>query len=129
MAENYSALVVDDEGHLRSMLRALLKRMGITNLYEASNGTEACEVYKEKSPTLVLMDVNMPGMNGIETLQELRRSDPNATVVMMTSMTSRKMVEASIDSGAAHFIRKDTPMKEIESILRDILASCEGTSS
>ncbi|WP_309381068.1 response regulator transcription factor [Cerasicoccus frondis] len=129
MSSTHSALIVDDEGHLRTMLRTLLKRMGITKLYEASNGQEACEVYRTNTPTMVLMDVNMPGMNGIETLQELRRTDPDAVVVMMTSMTSRKMVEASIDSGAAHFIRKDTPMKEIESIIRDILASCEGSGA
>lgn len=116
-----SALVVDDEGHLRLLLRSLLKRIGVTHLYEASNGTQACEVYRDQAPNLVLMDVNMPGMNGIETLQEIRRFDPDATVIMLTSMTSRKMVEASIDSGAAHFIRKDTPLKEMESIIRDIL--------
>lgn len=116
-----SALVVDDEGHLRLLLRNLLKRIGVTKLHEASNGTQACEVYAQHQPDLVLMDVNMPGMNGIETLQEIRRTDPDATVIMLTSMTSRKMVEASIDSGAAHFIRKDTPIKEMESIIRDIL--------
>ncbi len=129
MSSSHSALVVDDEGHLRTMLRTLLKRMGITMLYEASNGHEACDVYREKKPTLVLMDVNMPGMNGIETLQELRRTDPDAVVVMMTSMTSRKMVEASIDCGATHFIRKDTSTKDIENILQDIFDSCDGTQA
>jgi len=120
-APERSALIVDDEGHLRLLLRNLLKRLGVTTLLEASNGQQACEVYQQSKPSLVLMDVNMPGMNGIETLQEIRRTDPDATVIMLTSMTSRKMVEASIDAGAAHFIRKDTPLKEMEGIIRSIL--------
>lgn len=125
-----SALVVDDEGHLRLLLRSLLKRLGVATLHEASNGEQACEVYREHQPDLVLMDVNMPGMSGIETLQEIRRSDADATVIMLTSMTSRKMVEASIDSGAAHFIRKDTPIKDMESMIREILnEKIEGSSS
>lgn len=119
--DEFKALVVDDEGHLRMMLRSLLKRMGIQIAYEASNGADACALYKEHQPDLVLMDVNMPGMNGVETLAEIRRFDPEATVVMLTSVTTRKMVEASAEAGAAHFIRKDTPLSEIEAILHDII--------
>jgi len=121
MSRPVSALIVDDEQHLRVYLRLILKQLGFTSFHEAENGQLAINKYKEVSPDLVLMDVNMPVKEGMEALEEIVEFDGDAVVVMTTSVASRKAVETSIELGASHYIRKDTPKDEIAEILTELI--------
>ena len=113
-------LIVDDEVHIRRFLGLLVKKLGALVVTEASNGDEAVELFSQHRPGLVLLDINMPGRSGIETLQEIRTQDIDVPVVMMTSLTSRQIIEETVASGADNFIRKDTPPQEIARILAEL---------
>ena len=121
MSEMPSALIVDDESHVRTYLKLVLKQIGIEAPLEASNGQEAVDIYKEKRPGIVLLDVNMPVKEGLEALKEIMEYDEDAVVVMTTSVASRQAVESSIEHGASHYIRKDTPKEEMASTLRELI--------
>ena len=113
MTRPNSALIVDDEPHLRMYLKLLLKQIGFETFSEAKNGQEGIDLYKEQKPDLVLLDVNMPVKEGMDALEEIMEFDEEAVVVMASSVASRQAVERSVELGASYYIRKDTPKEEI----------------
>jgi CheY-like chemotaxis protein len=106
-------LVVDDEAHIRKFVGVLLQTLGGATVVQAANGREALEVYAREKPNLVLLDVNMPKLNGIETLRELRRIDPHCVVVMLTSLVNRQTIDECLLLGAFGYLRKDNPPEEL----------------
>ena len=119
-----SILLVDDEAHIRKFISLLLRHLGVTRIFEAPNGSEALEVYKRESPDLVMLDVNMPVMDGIETLRALKQINPDAVVVMLTSLANRQTIDEAVALGAANYIRKDAPPEEIGRALSDTIDNC-----
>jgi CheY-like chemotaxis protein len=117
-------LLVDDEAHVRKFIGLILKQLGATELFEAGNGRDAVEVFKRESPNLVLLDVNMPIQDGIQTLREIRQLSSDCVVVMLTSLANRQTVEEALSLGADNYIRKDTPKDEILAALRQTIAEC-----
>lgn len=117
-------LLVDDEAHVRKFLSLVVRQLGSPQIIEASNGAEAFEVYKQESPELVLLDVNMPVQDGLETLKQIVQHDPNAVVVMLTSLANRQTVQEAVRNGAVNYLRKDTPKDEILQALRRTIADC-----
>lgn len=117
-------LLVDDEAHIRKFVGLILKQLGTPRLLEAPNGQEAVAIYQQENPDLVLLDINMPIMDGIETLKKLREIDPECIVVMLTSLASRSNIEHAITLGATNYIRKDTPKEEIAKALSETIAAC-----
>ena len=118
-------LLVDDEPHVRKFV-ALIARQALGtkhSLVEASDGDQALELYQSTHPDLVLLDVNMPRRDGIETLRALREIDPEVAVVMLTSLTNRQTIEQAAELGAIHYLRKDTPKDEIAATLASIVES------
>ncbi len=116
-------MLVDDEPHIRKYISLILKTLGSPIIVEASNGEEALETYQRENPDLVLMDVNMPKMDGLEALKKLREIDPNCVVIMLTSLANRESIEQAVDGGAINYIRKDTPREEIAKALRETIES------
>jgi two-component system, chemotaxis family, chemotaxis protein CheY len=121
MAFNGKILLVDDEPHIRKYVGLLLKQLGAPTIIEAANGLDALALYQQERPDLVLLDVNMPGLDGIATLRKLRELDPDVVVIMLTSLASRQVVEGAADLGACLYIRKDTPKDEMLKMLRETL--------
>lgn len=119
-----TVLLVDDELHVRKYIGLILRQLGNPVLIEAANGRDAVEAYKREDPDLVLLDVNMPIQDGIQTLKELMATDPNCTVVMLTSLANRQTVEEALQLGAANYIRKDTPKEEILAALKQTIIDC-----
>jgi CheY-like chemotaxis protein len=106
-------LLVDDEPHVRKYIGLLARGLGSPVIIEAANGEEALARYAEESPDLVLLDVNLPGMDGVQILSAILAQDPDAVVVMLTSLANRQTIEECLRLGAASYIRKDTPKEAI----------------
>ena len=104
MAKNI--LICDDAAFMRMMIKDILTKNGYTVAGEAENGVKAVEKYNEVKPDLVLMDITMPEMDGIEALRKIKEQDPSAVVVMCSAMGQQAMVIESIQSGAKDFIVK-----------------------
>jgi len=116
-----SILLVDDEAHIRKFISLLLRHLGVTRIFEAPNGSEALVIYAREKPDLVMLDVNMPVMDGIETLRALKKADPNAVVVMLTSLANRQTIDEAVALGAANYIRKDAPPEDIGRALAETI--------
>jgi DNA-binding NarL/FixJ family response regulator len=121
-----TVLLVDDEVHIRVLLRRVLGQLGVPFIFEAKDGQEACSLYAQHRPEVVLMDINMPLMSGVEALEKITEADPQATVVMLTSLGSRQAVERCADGGAMAYLRKDIPLNELSERLRKTFAELEG---
>ncbi len=98
-------LVVDDAQFVRVRYRKLLGGEG-HEVVEAGDGQEALQMYEKEDPDLVLMDITMPVMDGIEALEKLRERDSEARIVMSSAMGQERMVIKAIQSGARDFIVK-----------------------
>ena len=117
-------LLVDDEPHIRKYVGLILRQLGAPRLLEAANGEEAVATFEREKPDLVLLDVNMPIVAGMETLKRLKAIDPDCVVVMLTSLTNRLNIESALTLGAANYIRKDTPKEEITKALTETIDAC-----
>ena len=104
MAKNI--LVCDDAAFMRMMIKDILTKNGYNVAGEAENGAKAVEKYNELKPDLVLMDITMPEMDGIQALKNIKAGDPGAMVIMCSAMVQQAMVIESIQSGAKDFIVK-----------------------
>ena len=104
MAKNI--LICDDAAFMRMMIKDILTKNGYNVAGEAENGAKAVEKYAELKPDLVLMDITMPEMDGIEALKKIKASDPSASVIMCSAMGQQAMVIESIQSGAKDFLVK-----------------------
>lgn len=114
----HSALLVDDEAHIRLFLKLILQELGIAHIREARNGQEAIEAYRQARSDIVLMDVNMAGMDGLAALALFKEEFPDSFIIMVTSTATRDIVEKCIHYGVKQYIRKDTPKADILTILR-----------
>jgi len=123
MTFNGTVLLVDDEAHIRKFVGLILKQLGASKILEAANGEEALAIYAVEHPDLVLLDVNMPILDGIQTLRKLRELDPDCVVIMLTSLANRQTVVDTVLLGAANYIRKDTPKEEITRALSETIAA------
>lgn len=114
-------LLVDDAAFMRMMLRDTLTKNGYSEIYEAEDGVQAVSVYSQVNPDLVIMDITMPNMDGLQALKEIKGNDPNAVVVMCSAMGQESMVIEAIKSGAKDFIVKpfkpDRILKTVASIV------------
>lgn len=99
-------LIVDDAAFMRMMIKDILKKNNFEVAGEAGDGAQALEMYKELSPDLVTMDITMPEMDGITSLREIKKHDPNANVIMCSAMGQQSMVIDAIQAGAKDFIVK-----------------------
>lgn len=104
MAKNI--LICDDAAFMRMMIKDILTKNGYNVAGEAENGVKAIEKYNEVKPDLVLMDITMPEMDGIQALKEIKAADSNALVIMCSAMGQQAMVIESIQAGAKDFIVK-----------------------
>jgi DNA-binding NarL/FixJ family response regulator len=114
-------LLVDDEPHVRKFIGILVRRLGSPVISEAGNGEEALAKFALESPDLVMLDVNLPGMDGIQILSAILAQDPEAKVVMLTSLANRQTIEECLRLGAVSYIRKDTPKEAILAELSEVI--------
>lgn len=109
-----SVLIVDDAPAVRDAMRRLVGALpGVHQVSLASSGDEALVRYSSERPDLVLLDVRMPGMSGLECARRLLHADPTVRIVMMTSNEDPQVVASAVANGAAGYISKDATRLEI----------------
>ena len=125
----YNILVVDDSLPMRAVIKKTVKVSGfnVGRFFDAINGREALDILKEEWLDLVLTDYNMPDMNGLELLVEMKKDDILKTVpvVMITTEGSRQRVEEFMAKGAADYIKKPFTPEEIREKLNLIMGENE----
>ena len=114
-------LVVDDAAFMRMMIKDVLTKNGFEIVGEAENGKVAIEKFKELSPDLVIMDITMPEVNGIEALKSIRAHNPSAKVIMCSAMGQQAMVIEAIQAGAKDFIVKPFQPDRVCDAVRKVL--------
>ncbi len=119
MAKN--VLIVDDAAFMRMMIKDILTKNGYNVAGEAENGARAIEKYRELKPDLVMMDITMPEVDGIQALKGIKAEAPNAIVIMCSAMGQQAMVIEAIQSGAKDFIVKPfQPERVLEAVKKVI---------
>lgn len=116
-----TVLIVDDAAFMRMMIKDILSKNGYEVAGEADNGARAVEKYKELTPDLVLMDITMPEMNGIDAVKNIKAIDPGAKIVMCSAMGQQAMVIESIQAGARDFIVKPFQADRVLEAVRKVL--------
>ena len=99
-------LIVDDAAFMRMMIKDILSKNGFNVVGEAENGIKAVEKFSELNPDLVIMDITMPEMDGIEAVKAIKGIDASANIIMCSAMGQQAMVIESIQAGAKDFIVK-----------------------
>lgn len=116
-------LVVDDHPPMRVGLVALIRSQpGMDVVAEASDGEEAIEIYDDLQPDVVLMDLRMPGMGGVEAILAIRKKAPEARVIVLSTYDWDEDIHRALQSGAKSYLLKDMPIEEIASTVRAVYA-------
>lgn len=116
-----TVLIVDDAAFMRMMIRDILTKNGYEVIGEAENGRRAIEKYRELMPDLVIMDITMPEVNGIEAVREIRKINPESQVIMCSAMGQQAMVIESIQAGARDFIVKPFQAERVIEAVKKVL--------
>lgn len=113
-------LVIDDELEIRRLLYTVLSRKG-HEVYIADEGQRGVEQFVESRPMITILDLRMPGMNGMEALEQIRAADPHALVVMLTGWYSKEAEAQARSLGAVAFLKKGFSLSELGETLRHVL--------
>ena len=105
-SRTFQCLVADDSDFARKNMEKVIAMSGGSVIAEAKNGKEAVDLYFKHHPDLVLLDITMPEMDGVDTLQKIIEGDSKAKVIMVSSVGHKEMVWKAICMGAKHFVTK-----------------------
>lgn len=114
-------MLVDDHPAFRTGMAALIENEPDLNVVaEAGDGLEAIATYREKKPDVVLMDLRLPGIGGVETTMSIRKEFPDARVIVLTTFDTDEDIYRAIQSGAKSYLLKDTPNVELANTIRAV---------
>ncbi|MCI9416456.1 MAG: response regulator [Eubacterium sp.] len=116
-----NVLICDDAAFMRMMIKDILTKNGYNIAGEAENGKKAVEKFNETKPDLVLMDITMPEMDGIQALKKIKEMDPGACVIMCSAMGQQAMVIEAIQSGAKDFIVKPFQAERVLEAVKKVI--------
>lgn len=115
-------LIADDLSFMRMIQKEILTKRGYTIVGEASNGLEAVEKFRSLRPDLVLLDITMPLMNGLEAMRKIFGIDPQARVIMCSALGQQNLIVEAIRAGVKDFIVKPFKAERILSAIEKALA-------
>lgn len=124
--EPLRAIIADDDAFARRMIKDALQAAGIVVIAEAQNGREAVELALFYRPTLVVMDVVMPGLDGISATRQIVKEQPEQVIVLLTSADEEDMGLLGLRAGASGFLSKDV---EIDSVPRALIGALDGEAA
>lgn len=125
----FRCLLADDSAFARQYLAGIVTRLGGEVVGQAGSGALAVEMYERLRPELVLLDVTMPELDGVEALRRIRAADAGARVIMVSALGHKEMVWKSICLGAKHFITKPFSAEYAGAVIRSVLAGGAGGAS
>ena len=120
-------MICDDAAFMRMMIKDILTKNGYEIAAEAENGQKAVEKYPEAKPDLVLMDITMPEMDGIEALKKIKALDPGAKIIMCSAMGQQAMVIEAIQAGAKDFIVKPFQAERVLEAVKKVVGEYDIT--
>lgn len=116
-----SIAIVEDDEAIREGLAYIIKRArGFKSVSTFSSGEEALQHFRREHPQIVLMDIGLPGMNGIDCLRKMKQIHPDVSVVMLTVFEDNEQVFNSIMAGASGYVLKKTPPPKLLELLQDL---------
>ena len=118
-SDKLRVVIADDEAHIRCILRYVVKKEGMIVVGEATDGQAALGLYRQHKPDLLLLDINMPVLNGDEVLLDVLKEFPAAKVIMLTMVADAKVVQRCLGAGALNYILKSLSTDEIRQVLRE----------
>jgi DNA-binding NtrC family response regulator len=121
-ANKPTVFIADDDATTRSLLRLMLRADGYDVIGETGNGDKALEACERMRPEVLLLDINMPGMDGLKVLEKIRQSQPGMKVVMISGDATLESVQGALAKGASGFVVKPF---NTSTVLRDIEAALE----
>ena len=114
-------LVVDDDESIRQIVRLCLTDEGF-EVHEAANGQAALDILGEFQPDLILLDLRMPVMEGVEAVRQIRERDPRARVIVLTTYDTDDEISRALKAGAKAYVLKDISADDLIGCIRDVLA-------
>lgn len=120
-AEKLTAVVVDDSGSIRLLLKGILEEIGIKVVQTVANGAEGVEAAKKHQPDVVCLDVDMPKLSGLEALPQILAASPASRVVMVTGHPNKAFVEAAAAGGAKGYILKPLRPAYVQTFMKKLL--------
>lgn len=116
-----SILIVDDALFMRKMIRRNLEAIGCTDVTEAASGEEALTLFEENKQDLILLDITMPGISGLDVLEQVMEKEPRTTVIMCSAVGQESMIQKAVMKGAADFIVKPFHTDEFQKVVKAYL--------
>jgi DNA-binding NarL/FixJ family response regulator len=117
-----TVLIVDDAELFREALKAAFTQEGFEVVAVAADAMAGIDLAREHEPDLVMLDLLMPGMSGLEVLGTIQKASPRSRVVLLTASESAEDLLAAVKAGASGYLTKDTPLPRLASAMRDVLA-------
>jgi len=114
-------LIADDSAFMRKILMNILNKAGYSEVIEATNGEETVDKYKSEKPALILLDIIMEKKDGIEVLKEIKASDKNVKIVMVSAVGQEQMVKEALNFGAEDFVVKPFNASKVEQTVKKVL--------
>ncbi len=109
-------LIVDDEEHIRSLMESYLTKQGFTT-YLAQNGEEAFEIITIKKPDLIFLDIQLPGMDGVVILKEVKKKYPDIAVIMISGNATEEIAKETLEIGAFEYINKPVDLDKVSEVI------------
>lgn len=123
--DKIKVLIVEDKQHMRALLRALLNALGVIEIFEATHGAQALDMLRTKRCDLVLTDMSMEPMDGLELTRQVRalerRLNPSVPIIMISGHTERNRVEAARDAGVSEFLVKPITLQNLTARIAEVM--------
>ncbi len=120
-SEKKKIMICDDSLLIRKKMAIALENIGDYELLEAVNGNEVVNLYKLEKPDLVLLDLIMPGLDGLECLEKIKLIDKDARIVMITSAGTKENLQKALSLGAIDFLQKPWNDEDLANIISKLL--------
>jgi DNA-binding NarL/FixJ family response regulator len=126
MPRPVTALIVDDEPHVLVLLRGFLKQLGIKTVWEAVDGSDALDKAAANKPDVVLLDINLPQLDGLDVLAKLKAAQADIHVIVVSAQGTLKTMDRARELGAEGYVLKYAPKSEVLQMLSDAFDGIAG---